>query len=69
MEAIVKKNRARFNGKKVYKKRASAKKKTKLNVLSILAFFGVFITTFLFYTWVHVQVVHLGYDIAQSKKL
>jgi len=50
----------------------SVKRKTKpsfLKVTTILAFFGVFIFSFLFYTWVHTQVVHISYEIAQARTM
>lgn len=53
-------------------KRGIAKKRSRLSivkVLTVILSFGVFIFSFLFYTWVHMQVVHISYEMAQAKGL
>jgi len=50
----------------------SEKRKPKVSlirILTVVAFCGVFIFSFLFYTWVHMEVVHINYEMAQAQTL
>jgi cell division protein FtsL len=73
MKTALKKERVeRYGAKKNARTKSSPKKRARVNIVkvsTILAFFGVFISSFLFYTWVHMQVVHISYELAQAKTL
>lgn len=74
MQTAVRKGRAGFYGSKprtvankvVTKNKARSKMK---NIAIVAVFFSVFIFSFLFYTWVHMQAVHVSYELAQVKKI
>ena len=74
MQTVVRKGRAGFYGSKprTVAKKAVTKKKTRSkmkNIAVVAVFFSVFIFSFLFYTWVHMQAVHVSYELAQAKKI
>lgn len=71
METIAKRHKVEYYGqqKKEFAAKKVLTKNSKLNMFSLLGFFSVFLFSFLFYTWVHMQAVHISYEIAQSKKL
>jgi cell division protein FtsL len=74
MQTALRKGRVEFYGGKqrTVKKKKAIKKRAKskaLNFVVVAVFFGVFISSCLFYTWAHMQVVHISYELAQAKKL
>ncbi len=46
-----------------------AKKQSSVKFLNVLSFIAVLIAFSFFYTWVRVQAVHIGYDMAVAKKI
>jgi cell division protein FtsL len=73
MRTALKENRVGlYETGKPHQVKRVGKKKSRISffkVISVLIFFGAFILSSLFYTWAHMQVVHIGYEIAKVKTL